>query len=61
MISTIWGKKGDAVVITLLDYGYRENEYLVEVLEEGVYRTIYSSTNYDKVLTKALEIKGEKE
>lgn len=61
MISTVWGRDGDDVVITRLDYGYRENEYLVEILENGVYRTIYSSTNYDKVLTKALEIKGEKE
>lgn len=61
MVSTVWGREGDSVIITLLDYGYRENEYLVEVLEQGVYRTIYSSTNYDRVLAKAIEAKGEKE
>lgn len=59
MVSTVWGQDGDEVIITSLDFGYRENEFLVEVLEEGAYRTIYSSTDYDRVLAKALELKGE--
>ena len=52
MAQIVWGKEGDDVVITRIDFGHGD-EYLVEVRYLAGYHAVYCSFDYEKALQKA--------
>lgn len=53
MAYTVFGEEGDPVIITRINLGHGADEYLVEVLEGCGYKTVYSSINFQKALSRA--------
>ena len=53
MATVVYGREGDQVIITRIDFGYGD-EYLVECLNGyGGYATVYASFNFDMALAYA--------
>ena len=51
METIVYGKEGDEMVITRVDFGHGD-EYLVECRVGAGYYTVYSTFDFDKALEK---------
>ena len=58
MATTVYGREGDDVIITRIDFG-QGDEYMVEVRKGMGYFCIYNTFDYDKALKVAKAKKAE--